>query len=67
MVNLRMNRSSNRPLSYLLYDMSGKLQATGELTDNGAEIQMGYLAPATYLLNVTDNDKPIKIFKIIKK
>ena len=53
-------------LSYQLYDMNGKLLERRKLTGNETEIKMQHLVPAIYFLKVTNNNKEIKIFKIIK-
>lgn len=53
--------------SYLLYNMSGKLLESKNLTGNNTTITMSNLAPTTYFLKVTDNQKEVKTFKIIKQ
>lgn len=53
-------------LSYQLYDMNGKLFGSGKLESSDTQIAMNKLVPETYLLEVFDQDKIIKSFKIIK-
>jgi hypothetical protein len=53
-------------LNYQLYDMHGKLLDTQKITAIETTITMQNLAPSTYFLKVTDGDKEVKIFKIIK-
>jgi len=53
-------------LSYQLYDMNGKLLQSQKITGNQTSIVMSNLVPATYFLKVTDNQKEVKTFKIIK-
>jgi hypothetical protein len=54
-------------MQYQLYDMSGKLLETKKIESNQTSITMNNLMPATYFLKVTDNNKEVKTFKIIKK
>lgn len=53
-------------LSYQLYDLTGNLLENEKLVGNETTISLGKLAPANYFLKITDNQKEIKIFKIIK-
>ncbi len=57
---------SIRSISYQLYEMNGKLLQNKKAESNETIISMESLAPATYFLIVTDNNKKIKSFKIIK-
>jgi len=50
-----------------LYDMNGKLLKSKNITADKTKITTNDLAPATYFLKITDNEKIIKSFKIIKK
>ena len=49
-----------------LYDINGKLLESKKLDGNQTRIVMSNLVPATYFLKVTDNNKEVKSFKIIK-
>lgn len=53
-------------LSFQLFDMSGKLLQSEKITSNQTSISMQNLVPATYFVKVTENNKQIKTFKIIK-
>ncbi len=53
-------------LFYQLYDVTGKKVDSRKLIDFKTTISMANLAPATYFLKVTDNQKVVKTFKIIK-
>ncbi|HNV81091.1 MAG: T9SS type A sorting domain-containing protein [Tenuifilaceae bacterium] len=53
-------------LNYLLFDINGKLLQKGSITVNQSHIAVGNLAPATYLLKVTQGQREIKTFKIVK-
>lgn len=50
-----------------LYDTNGKLLEIKKIENNETSIGMSNLAPAIYFLKVTQNNKEIKSFKIIKK
>jgi hypothetical protein len=53
-------------LSYRLFDIGGKLLETKKITSTTETIQMENLPGATYFLNVMNNNKEIKTFKIVK-
>ncbi len=53
-------------LSYQLYDVSGQIVKNKKITGNETLIQMSGLSKSVYILNVTDKNKVIKTFKIIK-
>jgi hypothetical protein len=53
-------------LNYTLYDVSGMLLENKKIEDNETIIPIEKLVPSTYFLKVTDGDKEVKIFKIIK-
>lgn len=54
-------------LSFLLYDMHGKLFQEEKIIGNQTSILMSNLAPGTYLMKVLQSEKEVKTFKIIKK
>ena len=54
-------------LQYLVYDISGKLLQTVKATATETQINISKYVPATYFVKVIDNNKEIKVFKIIKK
>lgn len=53
-------------IEYQLYDLNGKLLQKKKLSGSETSISMTKLIPATYFLKITDSEKEIKIFKIIK-
>jgi hypothetical protein len=53
-------------LAYQLLDIQGKLLEKSKLTSNSTTINMERLEGSTYFLNITDKQKTIKTFKIIK-
>lgn len=65
-ITLKVENHENRDLSYLLYNMNGKLLESKKLTGNKTTITMGNLVPAIYFLIIIDYQKVIKTFKIIK-
>ena len=54
-------------MSYQLFDLNSKLLENKKLTGNETGINMKNLVPATYMLKVTDKNKEVRTFKIIKK
>jgi len=65
-LNLKIENYDNTNLSYQLFDISGKLLETKKLEGNQTNIVMSNLVPATYFVKVTDGNKEVKTFKIIK-
>lgn len=68
-VKLKVDASTSlsiQSMSYQLFDISGKLLETKKITGNETGIDMSNLVPATYFLKVTEGNKELKTFKIIK-
>jgi opacity protein-like surface antigen len=57
---------SNQPMSYQLYDISGKLLESNTIVANSTTIKMEQLATGSYFLKVSQNNTLVKTFKIIK-
>jgi hypothetical protein len=53
-------------LIYQLYDANGSLIQNGKIMGKETVIKTGDLTPAAYYLRISDNEKEIKTFKIIK-
>ena len=53
-------------MSYQVFDMNGKLLQNQKIKDSQTSIDMSNLVPATYFVKVTQSNKAIKTFKIIK-
>jgi len=53
-------------LSYQLYDMNGKLLESKKIEGNQTSIVMSNLEPSAYFVKVTEGNKEVKTFKIIK-
>jgi len=54
-------------LMYYMYDINGKLLLLKRLEGNETIIFMRHFKPSTYILKVTEGNKEIKTFRIIKK
>ena len=57
---------NNEKLTYQLLDIQGKLITAKDVTSSKTEIHTSDLAYATYILNVTLDNKTVQSFKIIK-
>jgi hypothetical protein len=53
-------------LAYQLYDINGNLLQSEKITGNEISIFMSNFVPATYFVKVTNENKEVKTFKIIK-
>jgi len=65
-LNLKIGNYEHEKLSYQLYDMQGKLLEDKDIVESGTTIKMQSLPTSTYFLQVTDMQKIVKTFKIIK-
>ena len=54
-------------LNFQLFDMNGKIIESNKLESNETSIRMNNLIPSTYFLKLVENNKEVKVFKIIKK
>jgi len=61
-----INGNSHKQLSYQLFETSGKIMATEKITTAQTEIITGNLTQGNYLLRILENNKVIKVFKIVK-
>lgn len=69
-LTLKVDASTSIPirnLSYQLFDMNGRLLGSGKLESRETQIVMVNLVPETYLLEIFDQKKIVKSFKIIKR
>jgi len=64
---LRIDQDNPENLSYQLFDINGRLIQIGHVIGNETIIDMTGSIPAVYLLKVLDNEKEIKIFRILKQ
>jgi len=65
-LNLSIGNYNQEKLTIQLFDVAGKLLLDATITDANTVIDMNRFAMATYYLNITDDQKLIKTFKIIK-
>jgi len=65
-VKLKIENYEVQNLRYQLYDINGSLLQDNKIVGNETNIVMSYYMSATYFLKVTDNNKVVKTFKIIK-
>lgn len=65
-INLKIDNYSLDNLQYNLYDILGKNIANEKITNEETSISMENLPNANYFLQVLENNKTLKTFKIIK-
>ena len=65
-IKLKIENHEVQNLRYQLYDINGSLLQDNKVESNETIIVMSNLVSATYFLKVTDKNKVIKTFKIIK-
>jgi hypothetical protein len=65
-VILKIKNYEVENLKYQLYDINARLLQDNKIVGNETNIVMSNYQSATYFLKVTDNNKVIKTFKIIK-
>ena len=65
-MNIQVKNLNNRQLAFQLFDITGKLIKQSIITQVNTAIPMQNLAAATYLLSVSEKNKVVKTFKIIK-
>jgi hypothetical protein len=67
---LDVDNAENKKLSYLLYDLNGKMLDSKEIHENKTSVNMGIYVAGTYFMKITELQhtslQEIKIFKIIK-
>ena len=65
-VQLKVEREELQDLSYQLVDITGSIFASQKIQGATETIVMKHLPSATYFLKVTNDNKLVKTFKIIK-
>jgi|DEB19_MinimDraft_2_1074335.scaffolds.fasta_scaffold25682_2 hypothetical protein len=65
-LTLKIESAVSKNLSYLLFDINGKLLVTQKLDGTETKIAMNNYAAATYFIKITENNNILKTFKIIK-
>jgi hypothetical protein len=66
-ITLKISDKSLENLEYIMYDLNGKSIAKGRISMANTNIKMQHAAIGIYQLKVTQKQKIIKSFKIIKK
>jgi len=66
-LNLKIKNFGDSEMRYQLYDVLGKQLIQQKVNTENNRIDLRHLPIATYLLRVSDTNKVIKIFKIIKR
>jgi len=65
-LTLKVENYNTTHLQYQVFDITGKLLQTVKATGSETRIEIKKLVPANYFVKVIENQKEIKIFKIIK-
>ncbi len=65
-VTLKVENHKTGNLAFRLYDISGKLLENNKIDADETTIDMHNLVISTYFLKVIQNNREIKVFKIIK-
>jgi len=65
-LTLKIENFEAANLFYQLYDISGRLLDSKKLSDNETKIEVEYLTPSIYFLQIFNGNKEIQTFKIIK-
>lgn len=65
-LKLKVVRYKPDNLIYQLYNINGSMLKNAKIVNNETVIPTGDLLPASYLLRISDNQKEVKTFKIIK-
>jgi hypothetical protein len=66
LLTLEVEHTNKEKLFFQIYDLTGKLLVSKRLVDTRTTISMAHLAPSTYILKVRNEQRVVKIFKIIK-
>ena len=66
-ITISHNSKTDENLTFTIYDFKGRELIKSQLIQQENEINMQYLPPALYLVNITDSkNQSVKSFKIIK-
>ncbi len=65
-LSLSISNMEITDLSFQLFDLQGKMVLNEKIHNALTSVNMGDLVPSTYILKVNQNNKELKIFKIIK-
>jgi hypothetical protein len=65
-LTLQIENLQSESLQYRLFDLNGRLLQNSIIREASSVISTSDLVPATYFLQVVDQDKLLKVFKVIK-
>ena len=65
-LNIEVKDFNNENLSYELFDIQAKLLANGLITSKQTQINLINLPPSAYFIHISEKNKKIQSFKIIK-
>ena len=65
-LNIEIKEFNNENLSYELFDIQAKLLASGLITSKQTQINLINLPPSAYVMHISQKNKKIHSFKIIK-
>jgi hypothetical protein len=66
-ITLKITDRTLHNLRYTLFDVNGKSIASSSITESSTQIQMKYLSIGAYVLKVSQKNKSLKTFKILKQ
>jgi len=67
-LTLQIIEYTNEPLTFVVFDIQGKLLQEGKINSEETEIEMAHYERATYFMEIRDKkSQPIQSFKIIKQ
>lgn len=66
MLKLKIRNFKIDDLSLKLIDLNGKQISEKKIDEEETNIPVEYLIPGNYFLIITQNDRPVKTFKIVK-
>jgi hypothetical protein len=64
---LKITDRAINDLRYTLFDVNGKAIASGSITESSTQVQMKHLSIGAYVLKVSQKNKALKTFKILKQ
>lgn len=66
-LNLSINGIENEGLSYRLSDVNGRTQIEGEISSDNTRIDVAQLLVGVYFVEVQQNNKIVRAFKVVKQ
>lgn len=66
-LNLSIDAQKANSFSYQLIDINGRLLKEAVIVNEMSVIHTAELAPAVYFLNITEQGKQVKSFKVVKR